>query len=128
MAWRVSVLVCLIAVPSEHSAGKPISLVVLGSLEANIYPPPDGLVPEVAALLRAWEGAREGNLPACVIVERIDADPVRVIYAWADHPAGTDKGDRMQVRATGVVDERLQRGSKATNAFEMGKGQDDATR
>ena len=76
----------------------------------------------------AWKGTREGRLPTRVIVERIDADPVRVIYVGADPPAGTDKGDRMQVRATGVVDVRLQRGRGARYAFCMARGQNDVTR
>ena len=61
--------------------------------EIEIVTPPSDLPPAVAAFSGRWEGVWEGELESILIVEEIDSQKAKVIYAWGDAPRWlTDKG------------------------------------
>ena len=68
----------------------------------------DNLLPELAAYSGTWEGAWGNVLKSRLIVEKIDAEVARVIYAWADHPQGRFKGGWTRVRAQVLPGGKLQ--------------------
>ena len=54
--------------------------------DVKLTPPPSGLREDVAAFSGRWSGVWLGDLEAMLIVEEIDADKAKVIYAWGDAP------------------------------------------
>jgi hypothetical protein len=77
---------------------------------------------EVAAFSGTWEGRWEGDVPSRLVVERIDAEWARVVYAWGDDPGGRFKGDWERVPAKVLPGGRLQSvddALKTTLTFEM---------
>jgi adenylate cyclase len=88
----------------------------------RIEPPVADLPPEVAAFSGTWEGRWEGDVPGRLVVERIDAEWARVVYAWGDDPGGRFKGDWGRVPAKVLPGGRLQSvddALKTTLTFEM---------
>jgi len=59
----------------------------------NIVSAPPGLPVELAGLVGTWEGSWDGELFCRLVVEHIDGRSAQVVYAWADDPRGTFKGD-----------------------------------
>jgi putative ABC transport system substrate-binding protein len=92
---------------------------VPGPPEVTITPPAADLLPELAAYSGTWEGAWGNALKSRLVVEKIDAEAARVIYAWADHPQGRFKGGWTRVRAQVLPGGRLQWGDKVKFTFEM---------
>jgi hypothetical protein len=88
----------------------------------RIEPPGADLPPEVAAFSGTWEGSWEGDVPGRLVVERIDAEWARVVYAWGDDPGGRFKGEWERVPAKVLPGGRLQSvddALKMTLTFEM---------
>jgi hypothetical protein len=55
--------------------------------EIKIVPPPPDIPPEVAAFSGRWEGVWEGvRLESILIVEEINSQEAKVIFAWGDAP------------------------------------------
>jgi len=93
-----------------------------GPPEVKIIPPAPGLAPEFAAFSGTWEGTWGGVLPSRLIVETIDAESARVVYAWADHPEGRFKGGWGRYRAKVLPVVKLEFGSSQVKfRFEMAK-------
>jgi putative ABC transport system substrate-binding protein len=95
------------------------TVTVPGPPEVTITPPAADLSPELAAYSGTWEGAWGNVLKSRLIVEQIDAESARVVYAWADHPQGRFKGGWARVRAKVLPGGRLQWGDKVKFMFEM---------
>ena len=89
--------------------------------EVTITPPAADLPPELAAYSGTWEGAWGNVLKSRLIVEKIDAEAARVIYAWADQPQGRFKGGWTRVRAQVLPGGKLQWGDKVKFTFEMAR-------
>ena len=88
--------------------------------DVQVVAPAVDLPPELAAYSGTWEGAWDNVLKSRLIVEQIDAEVARVIYAWADHPQGRFKGGWARVRAKVLPGGKLQWGDdKVTFTFEM---------
>jgi putative ABC transport system substrate-binding protein len=68
------------------------TVTVPGPPEVTITPPAADLPPELAAYSGTWEGAWHNVLQSRLVVEKIDAESARVVYAWANHPQGRFKG------------------------------------
>jgi putative ABC transport system substrate-binding protein len=92
---------------------------VPGPPEVTITPPAADLPPELAAYAGTWEGAWGNVLQSRLIVEQIDAEAARVVYAWADHPQGQFKGRWTRVIAQVLPGGKLQWGDKRKFTFEM---------
>ena len=93
--------------------------------EIEIVPPSPALSPELAAFSGRWEGVWEGELESVLIVEEIDSQEARVIYAWGDAPRWrTDKGYSRNV-ARVIAGSRAKiewgGGERPKFTFEMGK-------
>jgi hypothetical protein len=54
--------------------------------DINIVIPRADLRRDVAAFSGKWSGVWGGQLPSILIVEEIDAERAKVIYAWGDAP------------------------------------------
>lgn len=52
----------------------------------EIVAPSSDIPKEIAAFSGRWEGNWEGELDAVLIVEEIDSEKAKVIYAWGDSP------------------------------------------
>jgi len=52
----------------------------------EIITPSSDLLKEIAAFSGKWEGVWENVLDAILIVEEIDSEQAKVIYAWGDAP------------------------------------------
>lgn len=87
----------------------------------RMTPPAADVPPDLAAFAGTWEGAWDGILPARLIVERIDAESARVVYAWAEHPQGNFKGGWTRRWAKVLPDGKLQWGSEPRLTFTMAK-------
>ena len=92
---------------------------VPGPPEVTITPPAADLLPELAAYSGTWEGAWGNVLKSRLIVEKIDGESARVVYAWADHPQGRFKGGWARFRAKVLPGGKLQWGDKVKFMFEM---------
>jgi len=93
--------------------------------EIEILPPSSDLPPGVAAFSGRWEGVWEGELESILIVEEIDSQRAKVIYAWGDAPRWrTDKGYYRYV-AKVIPGSRTKiewgGGERPKYTFEMGK-------
>ena len=93
--------------------------------EIEIVPPPSDLPPEVAAFSGRWEGNWESGLESILIVEEIDREKAKVIYAWGDSPrTRTVKGYSRHV-AKVIPGSRAKiewgGGERPKFTFEMGK-------
>jgi putative tryptophan/tyrosine transport system substrate-binding protein len=97
------------------------TVTVPGPPEVMMTPPAADLPPELAAYSGTWEGAWGNVLKSRLIVEKIDAESARVVYAWADHPQGRFKGGWARVRAQVLPGGKLQWGDKAKFTFEMAR-------
>jgi putative ABC transport system substrate-binding protein len=95
------------------------TVTVPGPPEVTMTPPAADLPPELAAYSGTWEGAWDNVLKSRLVVEHIDAEAARVVYAWADHPQGWFKGGWARVRAQMLPGGKLQWGDKVTFTFEM---------
>jgi hypothetical protein len=92
--------------------------------EVPMTPPAADLPREVAAFSGTWEGAWNSVVASRLVVESINADTARVVYAWADHPRGRFKGGWARVDAKVLPGGKLQwqsRESKAIFTFTMAK-------
>jgi putative ABC transport system substrate-binding protein len=94
---------------------------VPGPPEVTITPPAADLPPELAAYSGTWEGAWRNVLKSRLVVEQIDTESARVVYAWADHPQGRFKGGWRRVRAQVLPGGKLQWGDKMKFTFEMAR-------
>ena len=92
---------------------------VPGPPEVTITPPAADLPPELATYSGTWEGAWGDILKSRLVVEKIDAESARAVYAWADHPQGRFKGGWARVRAKVLPGGKLQWGGKVKFTFEM---------
>ncbi len=99
------------------------TVTVPGPPEVTITPPAADLPPELAAYSGTWEGIWDTGLKSRLVVEKIDAESARVVYAWADHPQGRFKGGWVRVRAQVLPGGKLQWGDKRkfTFTFEMAR-------
>ena len=68
----------------------------------------------VAAFSGTWEGAWDNALPSRLIVEKIDTESARVVFAWADHPQGRFQAGWSRVQATPTGMKRLLGGRTAS--------------
>jgi hypothetical protein len=92
---------------------------LIGALDLpdiHITPPAADLPPELAAFSGTWEGrwtySRLGNiLLSRLVVEHIDAESARVVYAWGDDPFGRFQRSWNHVRAQVLLGGTLQWGS-----------------
>jgi putative ABC transport system substrate-binding protein len=92
---------------------------VPGPPEVTITPPAADLPPELATYSGTWEGAWGGILQSRLVVEKIDTESARAVYAWADHPQGRFKGGWIRVRAKVLPGGKLQWGKEVKFTFEM---------
>jgi ABC-type uncharacterized transport system substrate-binding protein len=97
------------------------TVTVPGPPEVIITPPAADLPPELAAYSGTWEGAWGNIRKSRLVVEKIDAESARVVYAWAEYPQGPFKGGWIRVRAKVLPGGKLQWGDKATFTFEMAR-------
>src|SRR5919199_4799334 len=95
------------------------TVTVPGPPEVTITPPAADLPPELAAYSGTWEGAWDNVLKSRLVVEHIDAEAARVVYAWADHPQGRFKGGWTRVKAKVLPGGRLQWGDPVKFTFEI---------
>jgi imidazolonepropionase-like amidohydrolase len=89
--------------------------------DVKVVAPAADLPPELAAYSGTWEGAWGNVLKSRLVVEQIDAETARVIYAWADHPEGRFTGGWARVRAQVLPGGKLQWGDKVKFTFEMAR-------
>ena len=93
--------------------------------EIEIVPPSSDLPPEVAAFSGRWEGNWEGNLDSILIVEQIDREKAKVIYAWGDSQrTRTKKGySRHIAKVIPTSQPKIEFGGEGRPkfTFEMGK-------
>jgi imidazolonepropionase-like amidohydrolase len=87
--------------------------------DLKVVDPGADLPPELAAYSGTWEGAWGNVLKSRLVVEQIDAEAARVVYAWADHPQGRFKGDWTRVKAKVLPGGKLQWGDPVKFTFEM---------
>ena len=97
----------------------PSSMAIPRPPEVNLTPPATDLPPEIAAFSGTWEGLWNGVLPSRLVVESIDAESARVVYAWADYSGQCLKGGWVRVRATVRPGGKLLWGSEQRFTFTM---------
>ena len=74
--------------------------------DIKVIAPAAGLPPQLAAFSGKWNGTWSGTLEAVLIVEEIDAQRAKVIYAWGDAPTWQIvKGFRRYQATVGQNDE-----------------------
>lgn len=104
---------------ADEVLGTPSTVAMPGPPEVNMAPPAADLPPEVAAFSGTWEGPWNGVLPSRLVVESLDAESARVVYAWADYPGRCLKGGWVRVRATVLPGGKLLWGSESSFTFIM---------
>ena len=114
--WPLSAVLTLLLI-----GGVPSATILPGPPEVHIVVPATDLPREVAAFSGTWEGAWDDVLPSRLVVEEIDTESARVVYAWADHPQGRFQAGWSRVRAKVLPGGALQWGSDERFTFTMAR-------
>jgi hypothetical protein len=110
-----------VAAPAAAAAAVATAAIP-GPTDIKIVPPAPGLAPDLAAFSGIWEGAwDDSQVPARLIVERIETDSARVVYGWADSPKGSVKAGWTRRSAKVLPDAKIEWGSEPRLTFTMGK-------
>ncbi len=119
MRRHATVLLGLLLVLAGCAATGPVTLP--GPTDVKITPPAPSVPAEIAAFSGTWEGAWGGTLASRLIVEEVDNQSARVVYAWDDDSQGRFKGGWSRVRAKVSPGPSLEWGSGVQFKFMMGK-------
>jgi hypothetical protein len=114
--WTLSAILTLVLI-----GGAPSATILPAPPELHITVPAADLPPEVAAFSGTWEGTWDDVLPSRLVVEEIDTESARVVYAWADHPQGRFQAGWARVRARVLPGGTLQWGSDGKFTFTMAR-------
>jgi hypothetical protein len=114
--WTLSAILTLMFI-----GGAPSATILPAPPELHITVPSAGLPPELAAFSGTWEGAWDDVLPSRLVVEEIDTESARVVYAWADHPQGRFQAGWSRVKAKVLPGGTLQWGSDGRFTFTMAR-------
>ena len=114
--WTLSAMLTLVII-----AGAPSATILPAPPEVHMTVPAADLPPEVAAFSGTWEGAWDNVLPSRLVVEEIDTESARVVFAWADHPHGRFQAGWSRVRAKVLPGGTLQWGSGVKFTFTMAR-------
>jgi hypothetical protein len=114
--WTLSAILTLVLI-----GGAPSATILPAPPELHITVPAANLPPEVAAFSGTWEGAWDDVLPSRLVVEEIDTESARVVYAWADHPQGRFQAGWSRVRVKVLPGGTLQWGSDGRFTFTMAR-------
>jgi hypothetical protein len=114
--WTLSAILTLVII-----AGVPSATILPAPPEVHMTVPAADLPPEVAAFSGTWEGAWDNMLPSRLVVEEIDTESARVVFAWADHPHGRFQAGWSRVRGKVLPGGTLQWGTDVKFTFTMAR-------